>query len=233
MAQRSRLETPGQEQPTPPRPPVAVKGGRDGLRIRVRSDADPEAAAASLKDQLSRRAGGFFLGASVVLELPGPGLDLALAERLAAVIAEGGMRLVAVEDAGALGESAPLRPAAPGAGAAPAAVGADGNAILVSGTLRSGQRLAHGGSVVVLGDVNPGAEVMAGGSVVVWGHLRGVVEAGLADGADDSAVCALNLAPTQLRIGGAIARAPEEPGRTPVPEIARVEDGRIVVVAWR
>jgi septum site-determining protein MinC len=228
MSGRSRPAPASQEQPLPPKPPVAVKGAREGLRIIVSADADGPAIASSLKDQLSRRAGGFFLGAHVVLELPGPALDLSLAERLAPVIAEAGMQLVAVQRAGAsvpatgrtAVEELPLA-------AAPE------SALVVSGTLRSGQRVAHGGSVVVLGDVNPGAEVLAGGSVVVWGRLRGVVEAGLADGAVSAAVCALDLMPTQLRIGSAIARAPEEPDRQPVPEVARTVDGRIVVEAWR
>ena len=102
----------------------------------------------------------------------------------------------------------------------------------MSGTVRSGQRVAHEGAVVVVGDVNPGAEVIAGGSVVVWGRLRGIVEAGVAEGGEHSIVCALDLAPTQLRIGPALARAPEEPDRTPVPEVARQVDGQIVVDAW-
>ena len=78
-----------------------------------------------------------------------------------------------------------------------------------------------------------GGEVSAGGSVVVWGRLRGFVEAGQAPGARDAVVCALDLAPTQLRIGDSLARAPEEAERTPVPEVARESDGRIVVEAWR
>ena len=46
-------------------------------------------------------------------------------------------------------------------------------------------------------------------------------------------VCALDLAPTQLRIGSHIARAPEEEERVPViPEIARVHDGGILVEPW-
>ena len=60
--------------------------------------------------------------------------------------------------------------------------------------------------MLVLGDVNPGAEVVAGGSVVVWGRLRGVVEAGQAEGSGPAVVCALDLAPTQLRLGTALAR---------------------------
>ncbi len=88
------------------------------------------------------------------------------------------------------------------------------------------------GSVVVLGDVNPGAEIVAAGSVLVWGRLRGKVEAGV--GADATAVvCALDLAPSQLRIGPVIARAPDDPHHRPEPEVAQLRDGQIVVTAWR
>jgi septum site-determining protein MinC len=68
--------------------------------------------------------------------------------------------------------------------------------------------------------------------VYVWGKLRGVVHAGAA-GDDHATVGALILAPTQLRIGQYIARAPDEHRvlRWPA-EIARVRDGQIVVEPW-
>jgi septum site-determining protein MinC len=224
---RTRAQEPAVEQPTPPRPPVALKGGADGLRVSVTAaDAGAEAVEESLRAQLARR-GAFFRGAPVVLELPAGRLDLALAARLAPVIEAAGMAVGAV----VARDTRPPRPAEPGR--EPAAGMPAGAALWVTGPLRSGQRIAHDGSVVVVGDVNPGAEVLAGGSVVVWGRLRGTVEAGLAAGAEDALVCALDLAPTQLRIGDALARAPEEPNRDPEPEVARRVDGRIVVDAWR
>ena len=104
--------------------------------------------------------------------------------------------------------------------------------ILVRRTLRSGQVVQHPGHVVVIGDVNPGAEIIAGGDVVVWGKLRGIVHAG-AIGDDGAVVCALSLAPLQLRIGSHIARAPE--GREDLPqrpEMASVQDDEIVAEPW-
>ena len=104
--------------------------------------------------------------------------------------------------------------------------------VLVRRTLRSGQVVQHPGHVVVIGDVNPGAEIIAGGDVVVWGKLRGIVHAG-ATGDDGAVVCALSLAPLQLRIGNHIARAPE--GREDLlerPEMASVQDGEIVAEPW-
>jgi septum site-determining protein MinC len=98
-------------------------------------------------------------------------------------------------------------------------------------TLRSGQQLRHPGSITVIGDVNPGAEVVAGGDVVVWGKLRGTVHAG-AMGNETAVVCALDLAPTQLRIAQYFARSPEGRRRKPTPEVARVRDGKIVAESW-
>lgn len=104
-------------------------------------------------------------------------------------------------------------------------------AVVVRRTLRSGQTLRHPGDVVVIGDVNPGAEIVAGGDIVVWGRVRGLVHAG-ALGSEDAVICALDLAPTQLRIGGRIARSPEEGPREPMPEMVSVRDGQIVAVPW-
>ncbi len=103
--------------------------------------------------------------------------------------------------------------------------------LVVHRTLRSGQSLRHPGSIAVIGDVNPGAEIVAGGDIVVWGRLRGVVHAG-AMGDATAVVCALDLAPTQLRIAGHISRSPEERRKRTIPEVASVRNGQIVAEAW-
>jgi septum site-determining protein MinC len=106
------------------------------------------------------------------------------------------------------------------------------NGILIRKTLRSGQIIQHAGHVVILGDVNPGAEIIAGGDVVVWGHLRGVVHAG-ARGDESCVVCALELQPTQLRIGVLISVSPPpKKRRKPHPERAFVEDRQIKAEPW-
>lgn len=247
------------EQPVPPRPPVSIKGrGRD-IRVTVERAGAPASVEASLRDQLKVRAGAFFSGAPVTLELPGPAIDFALAEALTAAIEQAGMVVAAVtvgpatdgaarpaarsEAAGRAPSTSPMgRTRASGTGAgipgseAAARAGAldaaaPTTALVVERTLRSGQRLEHPGDVILIGDVNPGAELVAGGSVVVWGRLRGTVEAGA--GRAGAFVCALDLAPSQLLIGSAIARAPDDPTRDPAPEIARESGGRIEVEEWR
>jgi septum site-determining protein MinC len=103
--------------------------------------------------------------------------------------------------------------------------------VLIKRTLRNGRTIHSNGHVVVLGDVNAGAMVIAAGDVIVWGKLRGTVHAG-AKGDESAVVCALYLAPTQLRIAGYITISPEDKRRKPKPEKAMVHNGRIEAVAW-
>jgi septum site-determining protein MinC len=109
------------------------------------------------------------------------------------------------------------------------AAGAPG-ALFVRRTLRSGMRILHDGDVCILGDVNAGAEIVAGGDVVVWGSLRGMIHAG-AGGDQAAVVCALLLAPTQLRIADLVSRG-SEPSGPAAPEMARILEGRILVEPW-
>jgi septum site-determining protein MinC len=108
-----------------------------------------------------------------------------------------------------------------------------GGGLFLRRTLRSGQSIQHDGDICIIGDVNPGAEIIGGGDVVVWGSLRGVVHAG-ASGDTNAVICALQLAPTQLRIADMRSRSPETGGSGPrvTPEIARSVNGQIVVEAW-
>lgn len=105
-------------------------------------------------------------------------------------------------------------------------------AALVSRSLRAGQMVRYAGTVVVFGDVNPGAVIVADGNVIVWGKLRGVVHAG-AGGDDQAVVGALELAPSQLRIGKHAGRVPDQNMEfAPVGEVARIRDGRVVIEDW-
>jgi septum site-determining protein MinC len=101
--------------------------------------------------------------------------------------------------------------------------------LLVKHTLRSGQGEWHRGNIVIIGDVNPGAEVVATGDVVIMGTLRGIAHAG-AEGDTSAVIIALDLRPIQLRIGEYIGRSPDlDLKMDKVPEMARVEDGSIVI----
>jgi len=103
------------------------------------------------------------------------------------------------------------------------------NALLLKGTLRSGQRIYAEHNLVVFGDVNPGAELIAGGDILVMGTLRGVAHAGVPDNID-AIIAALRLQPTQLRIGHFISRSPEfQDKHDSGPELAKVAGQQIVI----
>jgi septum site-determining protein MinC len=95
-------------------------------------------------------------------------------------------------------------------------------------TVRSGTVIETPGHLVIIGDVNAGAELRAGGDIIVFGTLRGVAHAGYG-GELASSIFAINLRPTQLRIGSLIARSPDggQPPLSKFPERAVVEDGEI------
>ena len=109
-------------------------------------------------------------------------------------------------------------------------------ALVVRGTIRSGETVQHYGDLVVLGDVNPGSEVLADGDIVVMGSLKGLPHAG-ASGDNKAAVIALEIACPRLRIGGAEANAPasdsasarkrKQDNAAPQPTIAYIRQGKI------
>ena len=87
----------------------------------------------------------------------------------------------------------------------------------------------HRGNIVVIGDVNPGAEVTASGDIIILGNLRGIAHAG-ALGNIAATVIAMNMEPTQLRIGNVITRPPtRKHRRKPVMEVARIKQGNVIV----
>ena len=105
----------------------------------------------------------------------------------------------------------------------------EANARAICATLRSGQKIESEHSVIVFGDVNSGAEVVAGGDIVVLGTLRGVAHAGaFEETGGGRVIVALNLQPTQLRIGTVISRGSGEGGRKGA-EVAHVE-GKMIMV---
>ncbi len=106
------------------------------------------------------------------------------------------------------------------------------NALYLTQTIRSGQKIVHDGHLIIGGDVNAGAEVIAAGDIIVAGTLRGLAHAG-SRGDQSAKIIAGCMRPSQLRIASEIARSPEEaaaaanaPRR---PEVARIENGAIQV----
>jgi septum site-determining protein MinC len=83
---------------------------------------------------------------------------------------------------------------------------------IYKGTVRAGQSLLFDGDVVVVGDVNPGGEIAATGDIFVFGRLHGIAHAGV--GGDTRAVVgAAEFAPLQVRIADYVGHAPQANGR--------------------
>jgi septum site-determining protein MinC len=111
----------------------------------------------------------------------------------------------------------------------------EADARIIASTIRGGQKIETEHSIVVFGDVNSGAELIAGGDIIVLGTLRGVAHAGAYDETGGGRVIfALNLQPTQLRIGAVISRGAVDKSTTAhVSEIARVDGTSIVVEPYQ
>ncbi|MBP2625974.1 MAG: septum site-determining protein minC [Firmicutes bacterium] len=100
--------------------------------------------------------------------------------------------------------------------------------LFVDKTIRSGQEVVYNGSVVINGDVNPGAEVIAGGDIIIKGTCRGVVHAG-AYGNIEATITANRLLASQIRIANLIARAPDNLDQPEYTEMARIQDGNVII----
>ena len=217
---------------------VTIKGTSEGLVISL-GPGPLKSVLEEMEVRLGARA-SFFVGGRVALRVGDRPLSAEQLEMIGNTLEELGVTLWAVDGEHPTTQAAAqelgletnlhptVRPASSGAEHIPREEMAG---IVELRTLRSGQTIRYAGHVTLIGDVNPGAEIVAGGDIVVWGKLRGIAHAG-AMGNDQAIICALELAPSQIRIGSHIARPPER-GRPPrVPEIATVQEGRIVVESW-
>ncbi len=223
-------------------PKVQIKGIREGLLVSMGEGEWPELRAALL--ELMTQQQDFLRGGKLYLDVGNQVLHAAELGSLRDEISERSLSLWGVlsnsptteQTAQSLGLATRLsRPSANtyfrSQAAADTEVQGGESAMVIRRTLRSGYSLKFPGSVIVIGDVNPGAEIIAGGSVVVWGHLRGVVHAG-AEGDGEAVVCALDLSPTQLRIGEQIALSPQRRGKA-LPEQACLKDGKVISEEWK
>jgi septum site-determining protein MinC len=215
---------------------IQIKGIRDGLLITLSGASWAELAPAFVKNVDERSS--FFQGARVALNVGENELRVAELSLLRDQLSERGITLWAVLSESLITETTAqnlglaTRLAKPRPGTIREAVQElpEDATKWVKGPLRSGGKVLFEGNVVVMGDVNAGAEIVAGGSVIVWGRLRGVVHAG-AQGNEKAVVCAMELAPTQLRIAGEIAVSPKKQGKSQ-PEVACLKDGQLVAEPW-
>ncbi|MBX3049131.1 MAG: septum site-determining protein MinC [Anaerolineales bacterium] len=218
---------------------VQIKGIREGLLVSVvENEGDWSLAEKELLSELDRQK-GFLQGAKLILDVNEHGINAAAMGRLRDQISDHGLSLWGVlsrsplteRSAQAMGLATRIHQTEREAESAEGhSFDPNSDAVLVRRTLRSGASITHAGHVTLIGDLNPGAEIIAGGDVIIWGRLRGLVHAG-AEGNEDAVVCALDLAPTQLRIAGHIAIPPQERGQ-PSPEVAFVRDGQVIAEPW-
>ena len=217
---------------------VSIKGTSEGLVISFGSDPLQETLK-DLESALSAKA-SFFVGGRVALRVGDRPLSADQLTMIGGKLQDHGMTLWAVDSehpatltaARELALETALQPRdRPGRPAQEQIKREQLSGVVMRRTLRSGQALQHAGHVTLIGDLNPGAEIVAGGDIIVFGRLRGIAHAG-AMGDEEAVICALELTPSQLRIGAQIARPPDR-GRPPqMPEIASVQDGRIIVERW-
>ncbi|MBM3152863.1 MAG: septum site-determining protein MinC [Chloroflexi bacterium] len=214
---------------------VQIKGIREGLLVTLTGESWPDkknALLAQIENQPS-----FFQGARLALDVGSQSLKVAELSALRDLLSEKGISLWALlsesprseQTAQNLGLATRISKPRPQEVRTAPEITPD-TALWVRQTVRSGTRIEYPSHIVVLGDVNPGGEIVAAGSVIVWGRLRGMVHAG-AEGDEQAVVCALELAPAQLRIAGQMAVSPMTEGRDQ-PGMARLKDGQLLAEPW-
>ncbi len=219
------------------RPTVELKGFRDGMRLIINPEASMERIERAIVERMAN-LGDSLSGLTMNIDLGSRSLDDIELIHLKNLLNESyGLEVKQI-----IGDSydEPKGAKEPQIAGVPALHGEEHvynqvappreETLFIRHTLRSGQaERALEGNMVILGDVNPGAEVVAAGDIIVLGTLRGVAHAG-ALGNTSSIIFALNLLPTQLRIGRFITRAPaEQRRRHQRAEIARVLEDAIIV----
>ncbi|HHZ88982.1 TPA: septum site-determining protein MinC [Candidatus Poribacteria bacterium] len=221
--------------------PVELKGYRDGLRLIIDSDASIAEIESAIKQRLAN-LGNSLAGTMVRIEQQNQSLspqDIShfyslMQQEYGLESLNAGDEIITMSRLTSSSTEKPIQgiPAdSPGASVYNEPFSTDKEkAELIRYTLRSGQmeRFLEG-NIIVLGDVNPGAEVTASGDIIVLGNLRGIAHAG-ALGNIAAAVVAMNMEPTQLRIGNVITRPPaRKRRRKPMMEVARIKQGNVIV----
>lgn len=206
---------------------VEFKGHREGIYLLFHTEASLADILTHLRVRLNG-AGDFFKGARVIGILDRDLSSEEIESVRAVVTGEYGLEMVEtpvkrspklISDLEGIPESEPHED--PG-------IQILGDTVFHRGNLRSGKRIESHGHLIVMGDVKPGAELIADGNIIVMGVLKGFAHAGRS-GDENSYVAANKLEPTQLRIAAYITRSPDEGYERPeYPELARVQDGRIV-----
>lgn len=217
--------------------PVIIKGSRSGINIILDGDMDFEELKSHISEKFSSSAG--FLGtADIAIAFEGRKLSIEQIDEILGIIKETTQLNVIyvldddieitqkfdniLSDYYKALEYAKVQ-----------ATEEVSSQIFHKGNLRSGQSMTSDGDIIILGDVKAGANVVARGNIVIIGSLLGTVHAGC-DGNYNSFVIALDMRPTQIRIGELIARSADKKGGKLLPskkkpEIAYSSEGNIYI----
>ncbi|MBF0258888.1 MAG: septum site-determining protein MinC [Desulfamplus sp.] len=101
------------------------------------------------------------------------------------------------------------------------------DALILTGRIRSGQKIETRGHLIIAGNVNPGAQLTAEGNIIVLGSLMGHVYAGYPDD-EDAFVMALDFKPSHVQIGGVVSSMELDADLNGKIVIATVQDSKIV-----
>jgi len=97
--------------------------------------------------------------------------------------------------------------------------------------IKNGEIVESNHHVIVLGDIHAGAELISAGNIIVWGKILGAVHAGY-KGDESAIICALHLMPTYIQIAH-IFSTPTRRKSGHKPEVAIIQDGKIIVTEWK
>ena len=178
---------------------VIFKGGKNGIIVHLDEEASLEDIKTAFREKMQASA-RFFADAKTTIAFKGKEISQEDIVELVGIVGEETDLLITfVDEAGE--ETITLDPEC--------AKSATGPTYHHKANLRSGQSIFQNGSVVIMGNVNSGAEVIATGNVYIFGTLGGMVHAG-SDGDEDAYICALAVAPSQIRIGSKITYFTQE-----------------------
>ena len=192
---------------------VVFKGYRDGLQLVWNESADFSSILEQLKDKLEAATDFFTKGTKIKVVPKGQELTEEQCVQLSQLLAKYGLKFTCEKEENQVSQPA-QETMAP---------------LIVTRTIRGGQKIVYEGTIVIHGDVNPGAEIIAGGDIIITGTCRGVVHAG-AYGESEATITANRLLASQIRIAGLIARAPDNMDDDPrQKERAKIESSHIII----
>jgi septum site-determining protein MinC len=196
---------------------VSIKGVKDGLVFKLDDQCNYDDLLQEMRDKLEKTHQRF---------LAGPQIHVHLKFGKRSVTEEQKGRIKEIIDRHGNLEIRSIDCLSPDS----AMAGQETVGILVKkGIVRSGQTLHCEGNVLFLGDVNPGGSLTSSGDIYVMGSLRGMAHAGVS-GNEEAIIAASHMKPTQLRIGNAISRPPDEWGvEETYMEFAYVLDGKMEI----